>query len=191
MALSTWRETLLSHRGDGTALTAAARASLIQGATATRAKYTFPPNFFEPNKCIRVAASGRISCAITTPGTARFDLSLGGSVIAFDSLAINLNIVAKTNVHWALDLMLYCQASGGGTTATLFPGACYFESEAVIGSPLPTVGGSGGVLLPYNTAPAVGTGFDSTVSQSIEPFFTQTVGTGSITLHTLLIEALN
>lgn len=191
MALSTWRETLLSHRGDGTALTAAARASLMQGATATRAKYTFAPNYFEPNKAIHIAASGRISCAVTTPGTARFDISFGGSVIVFDSLALNLNIVAKTNVHWALDLLLYCQASGGSTTATLFPGACYFESEALIGSSLPTVGGSGSVLVPYNTAPVVGTGFDSTVSQSCELFFTQTVATGSVTLHSYLLEALN
>lgn len=191
MALSTWRETLISHRGDGTALTAAARASLMQGASATRAKYTFPPNFFEPNKAIRIAASGRISNVITTPGTARFDVSLGGSVIAFDSLAINLNAVAKTNVHWALDLVLICQASGGGTTATLFPSTCYFESEALIGSPLPTLGGSGGVLLPYNTAPVVGAGFDSTVSQTCELFFTQTVATGSVQLHTYLLEALN
>src|SRR3954466_68501 len=103
MAVSTLRETLLAHRGDGTALTAAARASLMQGSTATRAKYTFGPNFFEPNKVIHIAASGRISNAVTTPGTARFDVSFGGSVIVFDSLAINLNIVAKTNVHWALD----------------------------------------------------------------------------------------
>lgn len=191
MALSSWRETLLSHRGDGTALTAAARASLMQGSTATRAKYTFPPNFFEPNKAIRIAASGRISCVVTTPGTARFDISFGGSVIVFDSLAINLNIVAKTNVHWALDLILICQASGASTTATLFPSTCYFESEAVVGSPLPTAGGSGGVLLPYNTAPAVGTGFDSTISQSCELFFTQTVATGSAQLHTYFLEALN
>lgn len=191
MALNTWRETLLAHRGDGTALTAAARASLMQGATATRAKYTFPPNFFEPNKMIRFLATGRISNVVTTPGTARFDFQLGGSVIVFDSLAINLNIVAKTNVHWSLDCTLACQASGDGTTATLFPSECFFTSEAVIGSPLPTVGGSGTVLLPYNTAPAVGTGFNSTVSQLAELFFTQTVATGSIQLHSYLLEALN
>jgi hypothetical protein len=45
--------------------------------------------------------------------------------------------------------------------------------------------------LPYNTAPAVGTGFSSVVSQQMDLFFTQTVATGSITLHTLRIEALN
>lgn len=190
MSLNTWQERLMSHRGDGTALTAAAAASLLQGTTATRAKYTFPANFFEVNKSILVRATGRISCAVTTPGTARFDIRLGGTVV-WDSLAINLNIVAKTNVHWALTAELFCQAAGDSTTATLFPGRCSWESEAVIASPLPTVGGSGEVLLPYNTAPAVGAGFSSIVSQQFDLFFTQTVATGSITLHTLNIDALN
>jgi hypothetical protein len=190
MSLNTWQESLLNHKGDGTALTAAARASLLQGASATRALYTFPSNFFEPNKHIRVQATGRISCAATTPGTARFDISLGG-IIVWDSLAINLNVVAKTNVHWHLDANLVCQAAGSGTTATLFPGICTFTSEAVIASPLPTVGGSGIVLLPYNTAPVVGAGFTSVVSNQMDLFFTQTVGTGSVQLHTLNIQALN
>jgi hypothetical protein len=66
-----------------------------------------------------------------------------------------------------------------------------FESEAVIASPLPTVGGSGEVLLPYNTAPVVGAGFTSVVSNQFDLFFTQTVATGSITLHTLKIVSLN
>jgi hypothetical protein len=191
LSLNTWQETLLSHRGDGTALTAAATASLLQGSTATRALYTFPANFFEVNRAIAIRATGRISCVVTTPGTARFQLQFGGSVNVFDSLAINLNIVAKTNVPWSLELELFCQASGNGTTATLFPGMCAFTSEAVVGSAVPTAGGNGTVLLPYNTAPAVGTGFDSTSSQKTDLLFTQTVATGSIQLHTYKIIALN
>lgn len=191
MSLNTWQETLLGHRGDGTALTAAATASLLQGATATRCLYTFPANFFEVGKGINIKASGRISCVVTTPGTARFDLQFGGSIVVWDSLAINLNIVAKVNVHWALDVELWTQAAGNGTTATLFPGICTFTSEAVVGSPLPTAGGSGTVTLPYNTAPVVGTGFSSVVSNQMDLRFTQTVATGSIQLHTYKIVALN
>jgi hypothetical protein len=190
MSLNTWQEVLMSHRGDGTALTAAARASLLQGASATRALYVVPANFFEVNRVIKLSASGRISCAVTTPGTARFDLSLGG-VIVWDSLAINLNIVAKTNVHWSLEAELYCQASGNGTTATLFPGKCLWISEALIGAPLPTVGGVGVVTLPYNTPPVVGAGFNSVQSNAIDFSFTQTVATGSIQLHTARLEAGN
>jgi hypothetical protein len=192
MSLNTWQESLLTHRGDGTALTAAARASLLQGATATRALYTFPANFFEQNKRIRVTASGRISCAVTTPGTARFDITLGGTNV-WDSLAINLNIVAKTNVPWYLDVDLICQASGNGTTALLFPGRCSWTSEANVGTAVPTANNTGSytIGLPYNTAPAVGGGFTSVVSNQMDLSFTQTVATGSVQLHTLCIEALN
>jgi hypothetical protein len=189
MSNNTWQETLLSLRGDGTALTAAARASLLQGAAATSGLYTFPANFL-PEKLIKVKATGRISCVLTTPGTARFDITLGGTIV-WDSLAINLNVVAKTNVHWALECDLVCQAKGSGTTATLFPAQCIWTSEAVVGSPLPTAGGSGSVLLPYNTAPVVGAGFTSVVSNQMDLFFTQTVATGSIQLHTLRIDSMN
>jgi hypothetical protein len=175
MTMNTWQATLMSHRGDGTALTAAAAASLLQGATATRAKYTFPADFWSVNTKIKIKATGRISC---------------GTVV-WDSLAINLNIVAKTNVHWALEADLFVQAEGDSTTTTLFPGQCIWTSEALIGSPLPTVGGSGSVLLPYNTAPVVGAGFNGKTSQQFDLFFTQTVATGSIALHTLNIDAMN
>jgi hypothetical protein len=38
-------------------------------------------------------------------------------------------------------------------------------------------------MLPWNAAPAVGGNFDATVSNLLDLFFTQTVATGSITLH--------
>jgi hypothetical protein len=170
---------------DGSPLTAAAAASCIP----PECKITLPNNYWDRGKQWRVRASGRISCAVTTPGTARLDLRLG-SVVAFDSLAINLNIVAKTNVHWWLDVKLTCRAVGNGTVTQLFPNGI-FGSEAVVGSPLPTAGGSGVVFLPYNTAPALGTGFDNTLANTVDMFFTQTVATGSFTLHDYMIEELN
>lgn len=172
-------ETLISLEDDGTALTAAARASLTQGAAATHARYTLPGNKLYEGCYIHLYAAGRISCAVTTPGTARFDLSFGGTA-NFDTLAMNLNIVAKTNVHWILDVK--GRVTSGGTTGTiLWQGT--WASEAVIAAPLPTVGGSGIFTVPYNTVPAVGANVDLTVSQLIDLNFTQTVATGSCTLH--------
>src|SRR4051812_34094583 len=97
-------ETLVTAQGDGTALTAAAAASCIPAA----AKFGLPANFFKYiGQQLIVEASGRISCAVTTPGTARYDLRFGaaGTVVA-DSLAMNLNIVVKANVNWVLRLVL-------------------------------------------------------------------------------------
>lgn len=185
-------ELIHAWRGDGTAVTAAAQTSLFTGAGGTGGIYTLPSNFFNVNnKTIRLVTTGRISNAVTTPGTARFAVQFGSTVSVFDSLAINLNIVAKTNVNWTLDLTLICQAQGGGTVTALFPVDCKFTSEAVVGSPLPTVGGCGVVMLPYNTAPAVGAGFDATTPQKIDILFTQTVATGSIQTHSHQVFALN
>ncbi len=169
-------ETLITAQSDGAALTAASAASCLPPA----AKKTLPANYFTyVGQQLQVKASGRISCVVTTPGTARYDVRFGGTVVA-DSLAMNLNIVAKTSVNWVLDLLLTCRAIG--TSANLMWQGVW-TSEAVIGSPLPTVGSSGIFTLPYNSAPAVGANFDSTVSQVVDLFFTQTAATGSMTLH--------
>lgn len=126
-------------------------------------------------------AWGKISCVVTTPGTARFDLRIGSTVIA-DSGALNLNVVAKTNVPWWLDFEGFVSAIGSGTAATL-TGLFRFTSEAVVGAPANTAGGNGTLLAPVGGAVA-GSGFDSTITNVVTANFTQTVATGSMTcLH--------
>lgn len=185
MASAGYVACLTTSKVDGPTLTAAAAATCIP----TQNKITLPAGFFFPGKKIIVRGSGRISNVVTTPGTARLDVRVG-AVVAFDGLAINLNVVAKANVAFEFEIELTCRAEGSGTSANLF-GKGRFVSEAVIGSPLPTVGGSGEILLPVATAPAVGTGFDSTVAQTLDLFFTQTVATGSFTLHQYDVLELN
>lgn len=180
-----WIQTLVSAQVDGSALTAASAASCIP----THAKITLPNNYFLIGSAIRIKASGRISCVVTTPGTARYDVRLGGTVV-FDSQAISLNTTAKTNVGWWLEILLTCRAIGSGTSANLM-GQGIWQSEAVIGSPVVTAGGNGSVMIPYNAAPAVGGGFDSTAANTLDLFFTQTVATGSMTLHQYVVESLN
>ncbi len=181
---SDYSEVLITSHTDGSALTAAARATCLPA----QAIKTLPPNFFDYiGKKIVIDAWGRISCAVTTPGTARFDVAFGGTA-TMDSLAINLNIVAKTNVPWHLRIEGTLRAEG--TSANLMWSG-YWQSEAVIASPLPTVGGSGMVLLPYNSAPAVSANFDATASQVIDLRFTQTVATGSLTCHQYTLSSPN
>ncbi len=187
MSLQTWQETLTVSATDGPALTAAARASCIPVAN----RIVLPNNFFSIGRAIKVKMSGRISCAVTTPGTARFDICLGsaGTTIVFDTLALNLNVVAKTTVPWLLEVDLICRAVGTGTTTTFFPTG-QFASEAVVGSPLPTVGGNGSLMVPVGT-PAVGGGMDNTAASALDVFFTQTVATGSLTVHNYRVDSLN
>lgn len=180
MSLGYW-ETLASVPADGTALTAIARASLLQGG-AKPGLYTLLPNKLRIGDVLRIDAFGRISCVITTPGTSRFDLSAGVAGTAFfDTLAMPLNVVAKTNVMWRLEALGIVRAVG--SSANIFWSGAWF-SEANINTALPATGpGPGGQNVPYNTAPVVGANFDHSISQILDFNFTQTVNTGSCTLH--------
>jgi hypothetical protein len=181
------QETIVMSATDGPTLTGAARASCIPTAN----RIVLPNNFFYIGRAIKVVMNGRISCAVTTPGTARFDICMGsaGTTVVFDTLALNLNIVAKTTVPWALEVLLVCRAVGTGTSTTFFPRG-QFTSEAVIGSPLPAAGGNGSLLVPV-AAPAVGAGMDNTAASALDVFFTQTVATGSMTVHNYQVDVLN
>ncbi len=186
MSLQSWQETLVSAQGDGSALTAASSASCIP----TAAKITLPNNYFSIGKVIKVYAAGRISSVITTPGTARFDIQFGG-VKVFDSLAILLDTVAAhTNVAWELEVTLTCRAIGNGTSCN-FMGVGKWTCEDILGVPATAPKGVLAASLPWNTAPAVGTGCDSTSALTVDMFFTQTVATGSLTLHQYMVQSLN
>jgi hypothetical protein len=106
-------------------------------------------------------AIGKASTVVTTPGTLTLDHRLGvpgSGIIVFTSQAMNLNIVAKSDVTWIYESFLTITALGSGTSAKIM-GCGWFMSEALVGSPVPTVGGAGMATIP-NGPPADGTGFD-------------------------------
>lgn len=185
MSLQTWQETLITAQVDGGTLTSAAAASALPAA----AKYTLPANFFAIGKQLLVKASGILSTVVTTPGTLRFDVRFGSTVVA-DSLAIALVTGnAYTSVNWELELQLTCR--GIGTAATLMVGG-WLSAPNVLGganAAMPI----GGVVanLPWNSGSAVGTSFDSTATQQVDFFFTQTAGTGSMTLKQYALISMN
>jgi hypothetical protein len=176
MSSNSWNQTLVSAQTAGTALTAAAAASCLPAA----AKFTFPANLLKIGDTFNVRATGIISNVVTTPGTARFDLRFGSAVV-WDSGAINLNTTAKTNVPWWLDVSLTVRSIGASTSATII-GQGIWASESGIASAAPASGGIAVFNVPVSSI-AVGTGFDSTTSNVIDLFFTQTVATGSMTLQ--------
>lgn len=184
MSLQTWGIPLISSQADGSALTAAAAASMLPA----QAKFTLPANFLNNvGMQLLVKASGRISTVITTPGTARFDVRFGGTVV-FDSQAIALDTnAAYTNVGWTLEVLLTVRASG--SSGNLF-GQGIWACTQIAGTPQTPPKGALVAILPWNQAPAVGGNADFTVSQQVDVFFTQTVATGSLTCHQYSLLAL-
>ncbi len=183
-----WQETLVSAFSDGTAVTGTAEASLLPG----QAKYTIPANWLDyAGKKLRIRAAGRISNIVTTPGTLtlRFKLGPTSNIVVAASSAMQLNAVAKTNVTWVLDWALDLRSVGSGTAAA-FMHTGIWQSESVVGSPVPGTGGSGQLMIPAS-APAVGTGFDSTVA-NVSDLTAQFSLTGnSIQVHQYALEAMN
>lgn len=178
-----FRERILEVAEDGTAVANTTTASRLM--SAVRKIATLPAGYFDRvGRMLAFEFSGRISTVVTTPGTLTLALRLG-SIDVFSSGAMSLNTTAQTNVHWSLKGELVARAIGDSTSTTLFPKGCEFRSHAVIGSPAPTAGGAGVHLLPYNAAPAVGSGFDNSVSQLIDLYATWSVANAanSLQLH--------
>jgi hypothetical protein len=192
MSKQGWVETLISSQIDGTALASSITAtSLIPPA----ARYTLPSNFFsEAGKQLRITARGRVSTVVTTPGTLTLDVRFGTvatPIIVFNGGAMNLNTTAQTNASFEFEAILTCRAIGNATSANTL-GVGTFMSRALIGSAAVAAGYAGSALLP-DTAPGVGTGFDSTITQVVDFFGTWSVSNAanSIQCHTFALEALN
>lgn len=183
MASEGFRERILEIDQDGSALAnSTTQTSLLPSACLTG---ILPAGFFSRiARSLVFCFSGRISTVVTTPGTLTLTVR-AGSVDVFSSGAMTLNTTAQTNVNWTFEGELIARAKGGGTSTTLFPKACRFLSHAVIGSPAPTAGGGGVHLLPYNAAPAVGSGFDNGAAQLLNIMATWSTAnaSNSIQLH--------
>lgn len=180
-----YRKVLISSQVDGPTLTSAAAATCLPA----QARRTIAANLFDQaGQLLFVRIAGRLSNVVTSPGTARFDLRLGGTPV-FDTLAMPLNVVAKTNVPFWLEILMTLRAVGNPAN---FFGQHLFVSESYIGSPAASAGGNGTIVGPYNTAPVVGGNFDSTAAQQLDCFYTQTVGTAgtSMTVHQFVVEAV-
>ena len=186
MSLQTWQETLITSQVDGTPLTAAAAATALPAA----AKYTLPANFFSIGKQLIIKGAGRLSTAVTTPGTWRFDVRFGATVV-FDTLAGAFNAAtnAYTNVGFEFEFILTCRAIGAA--ANLMQGGWFSAPNVKGGADVAMPIGGVMAMVPWNSAPAVGNNFDSTTSQVIDLFWTQTAATGSMTLHQYSVIAAN
>ena len=146
-----------SPRQDGAALTNTVTATSILN---VNERWQKPNNFADKlGKRFWGIVHGRMSTVITTPGTLTLDFMIG-AIAAFSTGAVSLNIVSKVNVPWVWEFYLEYAVLG---SAAALQGWSRLTSEAIIGSPLPTVGGNGVLLLPSGT-PANGTAFDDTAS---------------------------
>lgn len=145
-------------------------------------KITLPAYFFDRvGKRVRIRAAGRIGTKSATPGTITWIVRFG-SVDVFNGGASGTVVTSRTNDTWLLDITLRCESIGSGTSATML-GTGKFETVA-LSSTTPVQ------FLPA-TAPAAGTGFDSTASQTVDLLVQWSVSdaTNTITCHQFEVES--
>jgi hypothetical protein len=132
-----------------------------------QALYVLPAGALYIGKQWLIKVVGAISNIVTTPGTINFQIKMG-SVVAFDTGAIQLNATAHTTLPFWLDILLTCRSVGNGTNAA-FMGQGNITGKMVTATAGQTDSAQDmPTLMCPATAPANGTGFDSTVANIVD-----------------------
>lgn len=179
MASQSWAQELVNITAAGTLYNNYTVAkSVLTSSTATAAStglITLAPNFFQLGGRLEIDIAGNISNRVTGPDTFTVQVMVG-AVIAFTSGAINLTTTAHTTIPAIGKIYLTCRSVGNGTLATLI-GQSYWQGQMIAqaASLADNAGGTGFAMAP-NTTPAVGTGFDSTVVNTLDLWVAQSVG---------------
>jgi hypothetical protein len=181
MSNQAWVEPFLITGEDGPALVSSSVATSILPLSR---KFTLASYFFDGiGKTLRIRAAGKISTKASAPGTLTLDIRFG-SVVVFNGGTSATLAVSATNLTWVMEAYLTCRAIGASTSANVI-GIGKLETAALSATtPI--------MLLPVS-APAAGTGFDSTTAQTVDLFaaFSVSDAANSITCQQFSIEAMN
>lgn len=178
MASQSWGQLIATIPASGTLYNTYTTAkSMLTSATATAASaglVTLPPTFFQQGSLLDIEFIAGVSNRVTGPDTFTIQIMVG-AVIAFTSGAINLTTTAHTTIPLYGRILLTCDSVGSGTLTKL-RGQALLDGQmvAMAASLADGVANTGWAMGP-NTAPAVGTGFDSTVANTLDFFVAQSV----------------
>lgn len=189
MSKQTWQETLAVQRAAGTLYDTYTTAKTVINPDAL---WTMPANYLDVGRRLRVTVQGALSNLVTTPGLVVFQVKIA-SVIAFTTGNIQLNATAHVLLPFWLEIDLTCRTVGSSTSATTIglgraTGIQLTNTAAQVDDPqdMPTILGPA-------TAPAVGTGFDSTIANIVDFWagFTISNAANGVRIDQYLLESLN
>ena len=165
----------------GAALTNTLTATSILAADM---RWDMQSRYFEPGslQCagkgtkFRWVLGGIMSTLVTAPGTLLFTVKIG-AVVAYSGGNTPLNIVAKVNVPWEVELQI--EVTEIGIAATL-GGIGWFTSEAYINTAVLATGPAPGrAPMPSTGYVNPGTVFDDTAAATWDVFCTWSVASAS------------
>ncbi len=187
-----WGTFLISAEQAGTQLASFTTAASLTPATA---RYTIPPNWWAVGKSLVVAAQLSFGNVVTSAPTFTLEFRCGptANIAVWSGGAMQTTTTAHTTERAWLYVLLTCRAVGASTSANLMGQGWLLSRPFQIGTAaaddathlIP-------LLLPTGTA-AVGTGFDSTVSNILDLYCACSVSNASNTakLEQYTLQALN
>lgn len=156
-------QVLTSQVSVGTAFSSFTTAKSILNVTEL---VPMPGNYLKAGSKLRISARGGLSNIVTTPGTVTFQVMMG-SIVVFTTGAIQMVTTAETLSPFEFEANLRLDTAGSGTAAKFLGMSKIGALNLTIGSgAAPTVTDT--FITAPVTAPAVGTGFDSTVSDILD-----------------------
>lgn len=162
-----WMECVSSAQAAGPTLASFTTAASILPPAAV---YTIGTDQWALGKALWVRFSGQIGNVVTSVPTFTFDVRFG-SAVQWSSGAISVSTTAHTTVPFWFDVQMTCRSVGSGTSATMMTqgiGASRAFIDSGASADITTLGHP--TLLVPETTPAVGTGFSSNASQSVDVF---------------------
>lgn len=197
-SLQTFQETLVAQPIAGTNFASFTTAKTVIPATCL---FPFPANYFQIGKTFRVTVRGGLNTLVTTPGTVVFQIMLG-AIAVYTTGTIQMNATAHTLLPFSLEVIVTVRAVGTTTSANMMgigvlEGVHFTKTIAAVDawgriSAADAAVSEVTIVAPI-TAPAVGTGFDSTIATTLDFFtgFSVSNAANSVTVHLYVVEALN
>jgi hypothetical protein len=144
---------------DGNAVAATITQTSLLTGSASQGVCTLPANWLgnSGGAQFHLRASGRVSTPAATQGNLTFTVQVGGLNVCVSPAFVSL--ASQTNITWRLEWDLTVRAVGSVTSANIMHTGV-FTSALVSASNL--------INLFPATAPAVGSGFDSTAADKVD-----------------------
>lgn len=162
-----WNQALVTQRNAATLFNTYTTAKTVLN---QQDLYGFYANYFQLGSKLRIRGVAAVSNIVTTPGTLTLQVMLG-SIVVFTTGAMQLNATAHTLLPLFFNIELTCQL----TNTTVGGAVAKFMGQSVCHGVMltSTAGQTDGAnsmttLLAPATAPALGTAFDSTISQVLD-----------------------
>lgn len=181
MALETYIQSLTTQHAVGSAMNTYTTAKSVINA---QALYSLPTNFWSIGRVVEIHVEAGLSNIATTPGTIAFQVMMG-TIVAFTSGNMIFNDSAHTLLPIGIDINLTCRAVGASTSANLMGQMWIKGIQLTLAADQVDATNTSGVYAGPVTAPAVGTGFNSTIANILDfwvGFSTSDAGNG-ITIH--------